>query len=83
VKKDDEFEVVWSGTQDAAGECPSLVSAYHGGSSLNNRPAPELLTEEDLRALKEALGVWRTPGYARSRTRSEAQRARRKRERGA
>lgn len=65
--------VCWSGTQDAQGVCPSLVSDYHVSSSLTNAAYPGRLRPGDLTALQRSLGVRSRPAR---RTRSEAQRAR-------
>lgn len=72
----DPYEVVWSGALDRLGLCPEL-STYAGASSLASSPATDAdWSDGEITQIQRILGV---RGRQASRTRSEAQRARRSR----
>jgi hypothetical protein len=73
----DDYEVVWDGTSDRKGTCPSLVSPLYSGSTLTH-VTPDRWDDGEIVRVESAIGVkGRTTGL----TRSQAQRARRQRER--
>lgn len=72
----DDYEVVWNGTMDRDETCPSLVSHFHGASSLTYT-APDRWEDGEITRTEYAVD---TQGRTVGLTRTQAQRARRLRE---
>lgn len=72
-----DYVVLWSGSLERQGLCPSL-SRYSGNSSLHHTPPGDTFARDgEITALQKAIGVH---GRKTARTRTQAQRERRAKE---